>query len=72
MSQIITAPKLHSQIDTLRKEIQTLRSLVIGIAGNDKEGEYRPNFVKKILKATKDETKYSFRDTVEFLNHLRK
>ena len=36
---------------TVQQEITLLRSAVISIVGRDKEGEYRPEFVKGTLKA---------------------
>lgn len=44
----------------LRTEVNLLKSFTIGVAGKDPEGEYRPEFVKKILAAIKEKPRYRF------------
>lgn len=56
----------------LKNEVALLRSFVIGLAGKDKEGEYRPEFVRKILKAAKEKPTYTFRDARSFLAELKR
>ncbi len=56
----------------LEKEIQLLRSFVIGVAGKDKEGNYKTEFVKKIIGANQEEGKFIFRDKKSFLSCLQK
>ena len=43
-----------TDIKELQREVELLRSFVIGHVGRDSEGEYRPEFVKRILQ-TSDE-----------------
>lgn len=46
----MTTKTLVKQLNDLSKEVVILRSIVIGaIAEKDPEGEYRPEFVKKIF-----------------------
>ena len=59
------------QISKLEREIKLLRSFLIGIAGKDKEGNYRPDFVKKVLKAAKEKERFTFKNKSSFLNHLQ-
>lgn len=64
------APELetiHKTIFDIQTEVQNLRSFVIGIAGKDEEGEYRPDFVNKILKENQEEAPFIFRDKKDFL-----
>ena len=54
-------------ISNLREEVNLLRSFVIGIVGKDKEGEYKPEFVKKTLRALRKEPKHTFKNKNSFL-----
>ena len=60
------------QILKLQEEIKLLRSFVIGIAGKDKEGEYKTEFVRKILRFTREKPKHTFKDKKSFLAHFQK
>ena len=71
MPQVITIPKLNNQLENLQKELKNLRSFVIGIAGKDKEGQYKPSFIKKILRAGSKEANYVFEDEKSFIGHIR-
>jgi len=62
----------NSKISSIQKEIELLRSFIIGIAGKDEEGEYKPEFVKRILKAPQEKPKYTFRNKQDFITQLRK
>ena len=44
----------RDELNNLKQEVQTLRSLIIGMIGADKEGSYKPEFVKEILEAAKE------------------
>lgn len=57
-------------IKTLKKEMTLLRSFLIGVAGKDPEGAYRPEFVKRIFNAMNDQPTHHFRDAKKFLDHL--
>lgn len=57
--------------DNLQREVELLRSFVIGIAGKDKEGEYRPEFVQQILSTLYDASIYKFTNRKTFLSQLR-
>lgn len=56
----------------LREEIKALRSFIIGILGKDPEGEYKPEFVRKVLKASREKASFTFKDKKEFLKKIRK
>ncbi len=58
-------------INDLKGEVKLLRSFVIGMAGRDKEGDYKPSFVKRILHLARTEAPtYHFADQANFLKHL--
>lgn len=61
-----------TQWSKLIEEIKLLRSFLIGITGKDKEGNYRPEFVKRILKAAREKDRFVFRDKDSFISHLQK
>ena len=57
----------EKSVSTLKKEVRLLRSFVIGIAGKDSEGEYRAEFVERILKAASKGATKTFKDSQSFL-----
>jgi hypothetical protein len=65
------ATKTNNRIAHLGKEVELLRSLVIGILGRDKEGEYRSEFVERILRAVREKASHSFKDEKSLLKHLK-
>ena len=69
MSQTLTN-KL--QILELKKEINLLRSFVIGIIGKDKEGKYKPKFVKKIFESIQEKPEHTFKSKNSFLSQIHK
>ena len=60
----------NHNINTLKQEIDMLRSLVIGTVGRDKEGNYNPLFVKGIINKSKERPIHAFKDKNSFLKHL--
>lgn len=64
--------KEATNIKDLAREVSTLRSFVIGLAGKDSEGEYRPEFVEKVLKSGATESTGTFKGTRDFLAKLVK
>jgi len=65
-----TLKKINKNIAKLQEEMELLRSSVIGAAGEDKEGSYRPEFVERVLKAASEDAPFSFENRVSFLRHL--
>ena len=70
MSQIITNHKKVNIAD-LQREINLLRSFVIGCVKKDKEGKYRQKFIKDALQAVQEKAEYTFENKRSFLNYLR-
>lgn len=63
---------LEKKYDNLSREIAQLRSLVINIVGQkDPEGEYRPEFVKSVLKAIKEKPTYKYSGEGSLLKQLK-
>lgn len=56
----------------LKKEVGLLKSFAISVLGDDKEGNYRPEFVKETLKAVSEKSSGSFANKKSFLRTLRK
>jgi|CXWL01.1.fsa_nt_gi hypothetical protein len=57
---------------SLKKEVAMLRSLAVSLVGRDAEGEYRPEFVEKILRSPVQKTLKKFTTATAFLKELRK
>ena len=62
----------EKNVAELQKEVKLLRSFVIGFVGKDREGEYRPEFVRKILQAVTDKATHTFQNSQSFLRDLQK
>ena len=56
----------------LEKEVTLLRSAVIGLVGNDPEGEYNPAYVRRVLRAAHEKPTRVFVDAEQFLAELKK
>jgi len=67
-----TAEKLNREVSNLRREIEMLRSFLIGTLAKDEEGEYRPEFVKRILCLSKERARFIFKDAKSFLEQIQK
>jgi hypothetical protein len=61
-----------SNLSSLKKEVHLLRSFVIGIAGKDPEGEYRPEFVERVLRSLEEAPRYEFTNGASFLARLQR
>ena len=67
----MTTKTLGKPTRSLKREIELLRSFVIGYLGRDSEGEYNPKFVKEMLKETSDnKSEYVFKNKKSLLSYL--
>ena len=57
-------------LNLLKQEVELLRSLVISTVGKDKEGEYKPEFIRRILKSANSKPKHIYKDSKTFLSQL--
>lgn len=62
--------KIENEITNLRREVALLRSVIISFLGVDREGRYRPGFVKSILKTAKEKPEHTFLNSSDFLKQL--
>lgn len=62
---------MNKEVSTLRKDMEVVKRM-LAAAYRDPEGEYRPAFIKKMLKrmASKGPV-YRFTTPEEFLRHVR-
>jgi hypothetical protein len=64
--------KLNQKSTNLIEEVKALRSFLIGILGRDKEGEYKPEFVRKVLRAARKKAVFTFKGRKDFLEQIKK
>ena len=63
---------LPRKVARLEREVKLLREAVAhATRGNDPEGEYRPEFVREILKAAREKPTCAFKDAKSFLANIR-
>ncbi|MEK7627535.1 MAG: hypothetical protein AAB397_03045 [Patescibacteria group bacterium] len=67
-----TINKFNIQIVNLKREVQSLRSLVIGNIVKDEEGQYNHKFVQEIFSALKERPTRSFKSKQDFLSLFKK
>lgn len=63
---------LHTELRSIRREINVLRSLVVSLIGEDREGSYRPSFVKAILEAAGEKPIHKFISPTALLSKLKR
>lgn len=61
----------QQSVGELRREVNLLRSFVIGFAGRDNEGKYRPAFVRRVLVSASEAPRHQFTTADNFLAHLQ-
>lgn len=68
----MTTKTVTKIVNNLTNEVKVLRSLVISVIGKDNEGEYRPAFVKGVLKAARQKPTENFSNSKDFLKKLKR
>lgn len=63
---------VKSELARLQHEVGTLRATLISFLGEDREGVYRPEFVRDILDAARQKPSHSFTSVDSFLAALRR
>ena len=63
---------INSELQGLKHEVRVLRSFLVSIVGEDREGKYNPKFVKEILKAAREIPSHSFKGAGLFLSELKR
>ena len=64
--------RLSSELTLLKHEVRSLRSLLVSVAGEDREGSYRPEFVRELRRAARQKPNRAFRSARSFLDELRR
>lgn len=64
-----TAEKIYREIKSLREETKTLKKLIFLIL-QDREGEYREVFIKRILKKARSKPTFIFTGKENFLKQI--
>ncbi len=62
--------KLNREIKMLRQDVAEIRGAIVSIEG-DAEGEYRREFIAKVLKRSQEKPHYRYRGSAAFLKHVR-
>lgn len=60
----------QNELTNLKREVKMLRSLVVSIVGKDREGSYKPEFVRAMLEATQEKPEFTYKDTQSFFHAL--
>ena len=58
------------ELDAIRQEVRSLRSFVISVLGKDTEGEYRPELVEELLRASMEGPSYEYTGAGSLLKQL--
>ena len=64
--------KLNNRLTVLQKEVRLLRSTLVSMVQKDKEGEYNPEFIERMLAASKEKPTRAFINARSFLADLNK
>ena len=66
------AEKIYQEVKELRKETEFLKNVVLSVLG-DPEGDYKPSFVRQILKMAAEKPKklFEFKNAQDFIKHVR-
>lgn len=71
MTTATLVKKLNKKVETLERDVQRLKEVVL-ISPHDPEGEYRPAFVRKVLRRMNERGPvYRFTTKEAFLKHVR-
>jgi len=61
--------KINREITNLKKQTNILKNLII-LSFQNSEGDYKENFIKKILKKSKNNPEFNFENKKEFLKQI--
>ena len=63
--------EISRDISSLKQELGSLRSLLVGKTLKDKEGKYTSQFVNDVIKASQKKPDLSFKGKKRFLNEIK-
>ena len=64
--------KLVSEVNVLKRHMRLLQSFAASMVNEDKEGVYRPEFIKEVLRASQETPQHEFINAKDFLKQLHK
>lgn len=64
-----TEKKIYKEIENLKTQTNILKKMVL-MSFHDNEGEYKEEFIKKILKKTKKKPEFEFTNKKDFLKQI--
>ena len=67
----MTTKTVAKLVTNLSKEVRALRSLVISVIKENKEGTYRSAFIRSVIKATALKPTERFTNAKDFLKKLK-
>lgn len=70
-----TLEKTRRTVEELKKEVKQLRSFVVSVAGKDPEGDYRPEFIKRVKQASAEKFIYEYtgpNSLIKLLKNIKK
>lgn len=60
----------RGELNGIQRDVRTLRSLLISLVGEDREGVYRPAFIRDLLAASVERPTRKFRGADQFLRDI--
>ena len=60
----------REEFNGIQRDVRVLRSLLIGVVGEDREGAYRPALVRELLAASAEQPTRRFRNAKHFLDDI--
>ena len=58
------------EFECVRRDVRTIRTFLLGLAGEDREGTYRPTFIRDLLAASAERPTRRFRSAAALLDEL--
>ena len=71
MEQAINLETIHKNVLDLKDEVRSLRTLVSSVIADDKEGDYKPEFVADVLHDADKTPEYEYKNKGDLLNQIK-
>lgn len=72
VKSVASGTAVARELRRLRREVQILRGGLVSVIGEDPEGQYRPEFVARILEAVEEQPTKRFTSAAAFRAALRR
>ena len=63
--------QIKKEFNALKGEVRSLRSFIISMLGKDAEGEYRPELVEELIRASEEKPNYTYSGTGSLLKQIK-